>query len=158
MDKARPGPAATDAHTRSHQPLKTDADMPPLDALNEHSDYSGFLSPGVSEELRRLALRKLFHLPRFNVRDELDDCAEDYTGFTPLGDIVTADMRHRMELEKEKAREHLKELVESKQEEGKRGEELKAVSDVGAQKSPETTPAAQASDPQREEQERREKG
>ncbi|HSS63664.1 MAG TPA: DUF3306 domain-containing protein, partial [Gammaproteobacteria bacterium] len=37
-----------------------DEDMPPLESLNEDSDYSGFLSPGVSESLRKLALRKMF--------------------------------------------------------------------------------------------------
>ena len=46
-----------------------------------------------------MALRKLFHLPQFNFRDGLDDYAEDYTNFEPLGDIITADMRHRMERE-----------------------------------------------------------
>lgn len=57
----------------------TDADMPPVDSLNEHSDFSGFLSPKVGEALRRQALRKLFHLPSFNITDGLDDYDEDYT-------------------------------------------------------------------------------
>jgi len=73
----------------------TDQDMPPLESLDEQSDYSGFLSPGVSEKLRRQALRKLFHLDLYNVTDGLDDYAEDYTKFDLLGNIVTADMRLR---------------------------------------------------------------
>jgi len=73
----------------------TDQDMPPLESLDEHSDYSGFLSPGVSEKLRRQALRKLFHLDQYNITDGLDDYAEDYTKFDLLGNIVTADMRLR---------------------------------------------------------------
>ena len=82
----------------------TDEDMPPIDSLDENSDYSGFLSPGVSEGLRRRALRKLFMSAVFNVRDGLDDYDEDFTNFEALGDIVTSDMRHQAEAESERAR------------------------------------------------------
>jgi CobQ-like glutamine amidotransferase family enzyme len=78
--------------------------MPPVETLNEHSDYSGFFSSKVSEELRRLALRKLFHSPVFNVTDGLDDYAEDYTTFAKLGNIVTHDMRRMMGLEAHRAK------------------------------------------------------
>jgi len=81
---------------------KADADMPPLEQLTETSDYSDFLSPGVSDALRKLALRKLFHLPLFNVVDELDDYAEDFTKFSSLGDIVPHDMKRMIEREKTK--------------------------------------------------------
>lgn len=80
-------------------PLLTDADMPAIESLTEDSDYTGFLSPEVSEALRTQALHKLFHSPGFNVRDGLDDYDEVYTGFEKLGDIVTADMRHQLEME-----------------------------------------------------------
>ena len=83
----------------------TDEDMPPLDSLDENSDYSGFLSPGVSEGLRRRALRKLFMSAVFNVRDGLDDYDEDFTSFEALGDMVTSDMRHQAEAESERARQ-----------------------------------------------------
>ena len=83
----------------------TDEDMPPLERLDENSDYSGFLSPGVSEGLRRRALRKLFMSAVFNVRDGLDDYDEDFTNFEALGDIVTSDMRHQAEAEAERARQ-----------------------------------------------------
>ena len=82
----------------------TDEDMPPIDSLDENSDYSGFLSPGVTEGLRRRALRKLFMSAVFNVRDGLDDYDEDFTNFEALGDIVTSDMRHQAEAEAERAR------------------------------------------------------
>ena len=81
------------------QPPLTDADMPPLEELTPDSDYTGFLSPEVSEELRKLALRKLFHGAEFNIRDGLDDYDSDYTSYTKLGDIITADMKHQMEQE-----------------------------------------------------------
>ncbi|MCU7800078.1 MAG: DUF3306 domain-containing protein [gamma proteobacterium symbiont of Lucinoma myriamae] len=76
-----------------------DQDMPDLDSLDEDSDYSGFLSPGVSDKLRKLALHKLFHGESFNLCDGLDDYDEEFTSFEKLGDIVTADMRFQLEEE-----------------------------------------------------------
>ena len=83
----------------------TDADMPPLDSLDENSDYSGFLSSGVSEALRRRALRKLFSSAVFNIPDGLDDYDDDFTSFAALGDIVTSDMKHQAEVEAERAKQ-----------------------------------------------------
>lgn len=71
----------------------TDADMPPLDSLTAESDFSQFLAEGVSDALRRAALRKLFHLPEFGVLDGLNDYDEDYTQFEKLGDVVTYHQR-----------------------------------------------------------------
>lgn len=79
--------------------MLTDADMPPLESLDENADYSGFLSPKVSDGLRQLALQKLFRSASFNVCDGLDDYAEDFTTFEKLGDIMTADLRFRLEQE-----------------------------------------------------------
>ena len=83
----------------------TDEDMPSLESLDDNSDYSGFLSPGVSERLRRRALRKLFTSAVFNVPDGLDDYDDDFRSFEALGDIVTSDMRHQAEVEEERARQ-----------------------------------------------------
>jgi hypothetical protein len=85
--------------------LPGDGDTPPLESLDETSDYQGFLSPRVSEPLRKLALRKLFHSSDFNVCDGLDDYAEDFTQFEVLGDLITADMRHRLEQEAQRGEE-----------------------------------------------------
>ena len=89
--------------------LLTDADMPPLETLNEDSDYTGFLSPKVTEALRKQALRKLFGSPAFNIRDGLNEYDDDYTQFEKLGDIITVDMRHQMEME---SRRRLEQLTE----------------------------------------------
>ena len=88
---------------------KTDADMPPIESLDEKSDYSVFMSPKVSEHLRRAALRKLFHMPAFNITDGLDDYDEDFRKVKLLGDVITADMRHQMERKQEEARRQLAE-------------------------------------------------
>jgi hypothetical protein len=79
--------------------ILTDEDMPDVESLTQESDYADFLSPGVSDELRKLALRKLFLSEVFNIRDGLDEYDEDYTQFEKLGDIVTSDMKHQLELE-----------------------------------------------------------
>ncbi|MDH3640203.1 MAG: DUF3306 domain-containing protein, partial [Gammaproteobacteria bacterium] len=84
-------------------PVKTDEDMPPIEAIDEATDMRDFFSPQVSEGLRRVALRKLFHLPKFNVVDRLDDYNDNFRNFAALGDIITADMRHQIERAKEQA-------------------------------------------------------
>jgi hypothetical protein len=86
-------------------PAPTDADMPPLDSLDENSDYEGFLSPEVSDALRQQALSKLFRSACFNVCDGLDDYAEDFTQFEKLGDVMTAELRHRLKREAERLAE-----------------------------------------------------
>jgi hypothetical protein len=95
-------------------PVLTDADMPAIESLDEDSDYSGFMSEGVSDELRNLALRKLFKAPVFNIRDGLDEYDEDYTYFEKLGDIVTCDMKHEIEMKELREREAL--ALEAEQE------------------------------------------
>ena len=86
----------------SQEPVLSDADMEPIECLTDDSDFSRFMSPGVSDELRNLALSKMFQTPFFNIRDGLDEYDEDYTSFEKLGDIITSDMRHQMEMEAER--------------------------------------------------------
>ena len=90
-----------------------DEDMPAIETLTEESDYTGFLSPNVSEELRSLALRKLFHSTAFNVCDGLDDYAEDFTSFAKLGNIITADMRYQLEEARKKLEQQLADNAET---------------------------------------------
>ena len=116
----------------SEEPVAlTDADMPDIDTLGEDSDFTGFMSPGVSDELRNLALRKLFHAPVFNIRDGLDEYDEDYTSFEKLGDIVTCDMKHQMEVQERKRREALELEQEQEQENQARAEaELEDIEEL----------------------------
>ena len=83
----------------------TDEDMPDIETLNEDSDFSGFMSTGVSETLRKMALQKLFQGKSYNIRDGLDEYDGDYTSFEKLDpSIITCDMKHIIEVEAEKAR------------------------------------------------------
>ncbi len=104
---------AMDTQSDEESQVLTDEDMPPIESLDENSDYSLFMSKGVSENLRRMALRKLFSQGVFNIRDGLDDYDDDFTTFESLGDLVTSDMKHREEM-KEKLKQ--RELDEKKQE------------------------------------------
>ncbi len=95
---ARAAPATAPLASVPEAEPPGDADMVPVESLTEESDYAPFLSPRVSAELQRLALRKLFSAPSFNRRDGLDDYDDDFTSFAKLGDVITADVRHRLEL------------------------------------------------------------
>lgn len=93
-------------------PPRLDDPLPPaLEELDASSDFSAFLSDRVDEGLRKAALRKLFHLPQFNVLDGLDDYAEDYTSFAPLGDLVTEEMKHMAEVERQRIERRLHEMT-----------------------------------------------
>lgn len=116
--EARQAPVAADPAggsmpvvTESQPPTLTDADMPPLDSLGEDSDFSPFLSPGVSEALRRQALRRLFALPSVNQRCPLDGEWYDLRDCEPLGDIVTVEMREAFERETARARDRIAERL-----------------------------------------------
>jgi len=98
-------PGQVEPETVPSQKELTDEDMPPLETLDEHSDYSGFLSPKVSETLRRQALRKLFHFQQFNITDGLNDYDDDYTQFENLGNTITHEMKRLLERETQALRE-----------------------------------------------------
>ncbi len=84
--------------------LLTDEDMPDIETLHEESDYSGFMSTGVSEGLRKMALSKLFHGKSYNIRDGLDEYDGDYTYFEKLDPTtITSDMHHMIEVEAKRA-------------------------------------------------------
>ena len=115
----------------SEEPVAlTDADMPDIDTLGEDSDFTGFMSPGVSDELRNIALRKLFHAPVFNIRDGLDEYDEDYTSFEKLGDIVTCDMKHQIEVQERKRREALEQEALEQEEQARVEAEVEDVEDM----------------------------
>lgn len=60
------------------------APLPSLDSLTPESDFSPFMRDGVDPDTRRLAVKKLFADPRFNVMDRLDVYIDDYGKPDPL--------------------------------------------------------------------------
>jgi len=73
--------------------------LPSIESLDENSDYSPFFSPGVSEDLRRVALRKLFRSASFNELCPLEGEYHDCRGYEALGSVVTHEMRSQLERE-----------------------------------------------------------
>ena len=54
--------------------------LPPVESLTPQSDYAGFMHPKVKDDLRRLALKKLFGDPHFNTADPFEPFSGDWTG------------------------------------------------------------------------------
>jgi len=96
--------ASIDSEDKQEPALLSDEDMPALETLTAKSDLSDFFNKGVSASLRRAALRRVFSLPVYNIRDGLNDYDDDYTKFEPLGDTITSDMKwHKARKEREEA-------------------------------------------------------
>lgn len=93
----------------------TDSDMPEIETLNESSDFSQFFSTGVSEELRDLALQKLFRLPEFNLRDGLNDYDDDFSKMPALTEAVASKLRNWANEQKEAFEEQLSDEVMSEE-------------------------------------------
>jgi len=97
---ARDGAAVPGEQVDALDPAAAAKPLPSLDSLDEASDYAAFLAAEVPEELHRLALRRLFRSPKFNVADGLDDYAEDFSTFAPLGNLITQELRRALERER----------------------------------------------------------
>jgi len=65
-------------------------DLPPVEKLTPESDFTGFMHPKVEDELRRVALKKLFSDPRFNVADPFEAYSGDWTGGEPIPEEMLA--------------------------------------------------------------------
>jgi len=50
----------------------------------------------TAEQMRRLALRRLFHRQEFSGQDGLNEYDHDYTRFTVMKDLVTREMQRAM--------------------------------------------------------------
>ena len=58
--------------------------VPPVEKLTPESDFAVFMNPKVKDELRRLALKKLFGDPHFNVPDPFEPYSRDWTVGEPI--------------------------------------------------------------------------
>ena len=100
---ADPAPAPQDAAPDGTAPVasapalapgaEAEAALPTLAdvaTLNADSDYSAFVARGVDSTVRRLALKKLFADPHFNLIDGLDIYMGDYNKADPIPDAMLA--------------------------------------------------------------------
>ena len=94
---AIPDPVASTVRPDALAPAEPQQSAPTLvDAarLTLDSDFSAFVSPGVDKDVRRLALKKLFADPHFNVLDRLDMYMDDYNKPDPVSATMLAALDH----------------------------------------------------------------
>jgi hypothetical protein len=72
--------------------------LPPVDKLTPESDFSGFMHPKVEDALRRVALKKLFSDPHFNVPDPYEAYSGDWTVGEPIPDEMLATLNQAQQL------------------------------------------------------------
>jgi hypothetical protein len=75
--------------------------LPTLDdvaRLRSDSDFSAFVSKGVDKDVRRLAMKKLFSDPHFNLVDRLDVYMDDYNKPSPMSEAMLAALHHTKNL------------------------------------------------------------
>ncbi|MEN3278569.1 MAG: hypothetical protein V7631_4359 [Massilia sp.] len=94
-------PAAAQDGAAPARPLPTLEDVA---RLTSDSDFSAFVTPGVDKSVQRLALKKLFADPHFNVLDRLDMYMDDYNKPSPVSAAMLASFDH--------ARSALRRMVE----------------------------------------------
>lgn len=76
------------------EPGSLDASLPDPDTLPAGSDFTAFLKQGVSDGLRRRALRRMFSGKHYGIRDGLDDYDDDYRArLKPLTSEVARRLR-----------------------------------------------------------------
>lgn len=72
--------------------------LPPVEKLDADSDFSGFMHPKVEDALRRIALKKLFSDPHFNVADPFEAYSGDWTGGEPIPEAMLASLEQMKQL------------------------------------------------------------
>ncbi|MCT8469737.1 DUF3306 domain-containing protein [Chromohalobacter canadensis] len=79
-----------------------DEQLPDPDALGAGDDFRAFMLPGVGEFLKRRALRRMFKVGNYNVRDGLDDYDDDYSQLTQMAPETGERMRQWLRQERDK--------------------------------------------------------
>ncbi|TMH43369.1 MAG: DUF3306 domain-containing protein, partial [Betaproteobacteria bacterium] len=96
---AEPAPAAPAVANTGAAAAPTDAsaprELPPLESLKGlASEYTEFLKPGVGENLRRSALKKLFSDPHFENFERFEAYCEDFTQGEPIPLAMLKTLEH----------------------------------------------------------------
>ncbi len=58
--------------------------LPTIESLTNESDFTPFMAPDVSPDMRNQAMKKLFTDPHYNIMDGLDTYIDDYGKPDPL--------------------------------------------------------------------------
>ena len=83
QEQAREVPAAPAAGEEKEAQAPA---LPPVDQLTPESDFAPFMHPKVDGAVRRVALKKLFSDPHFNVPDLNEAYSGDWTGGDPISE------------------------------------------------------------------------
>ena len=101
--------------------------VPPVDKLTTESDFTSFMHPKVEDALRRVALKKLFSDPHFNIPDPFEPYSRDFNVEDPISPELLATLNQ--------AKQHL--FSDNKNEEAKEevasGEREKPADEPGKQ-------------------------
>lgn len=106
--------------------------LPPVETLTPESDFSSFMHPKVEDALRRVALKKLFSDPHFNVPDPFEAYSGDWTGGDPIPDEMLATLNQ--------ARTLLFDNKEKKQSDAEEEPRVTGAGDVAGEEKAETKP------------------
>jgi hypothetical protein len=86
-------PAEKDDNPVAAQADAAPPELPPVESLTPDSDFRSFMHPKVADALRRVALKKLFSDPHFNVADPYEAYSGDWTGGEPIPDEMLATLK-----------------------------------------------------------------
>ena len=92
---APPPPVAPNPPGAAVSSPQAQTPLPSIDSLKGlASEYAGFLKPGVSEDLKRAALKKLFSDPHFEAFERFEAYCEDYTIGEPIPAAMLKTLEH----------------------------------------------------------------
>jgi hypothetical protein len=93
LERPAAGPASA-----ADEPASVAPALPPVEKLTAEADFSGFMHPKVEDALRRVALKKLFADPHFNVADPFEAYSGDWTGGEPIPEAMLASLEQMKQL------------------------------------------------------------
>ena len=86
-------PAEKDDNPVAAQADAAPPELPPVESLTPDSDFRSFMHPKVADALRRVALKKLFSDPHFNVADPYEAYSGDWTVGEPIPEEMLARLK-----------------------------------------------------------------
>ena len=96
---AEPKPSSGPAVSAAPADAPAPRELPPLESLKGlASEYTEFLKPGVDENLRRSALKKLFADPHFENFERFEAYCEDFTKGEPIPLAMLKTLEHAKDL------------------------------------------------------------
>lgn len=90
--------------------------LPPVEKLTPESDFTSFMQPKVEDTLRRVALKKLFSDPHFNIPDAFEPFSGDWNVAEPISPEMLATLNQAKVLMFDKKEDEPKDEAEKAEE------------------------------------------